>query len=59
MLDQQAIVDIVNTALPALASSPVTIKLLSVIENVLKTLYMPVLTLRNGKAEVDVEMYRK
>lgn len=59
MFDQNTVIDIVNTALPILASSKVVIKLINVIEDVVKTLYAPILTLKNGKAEVDVEIYRK
>lgn len=63
MIDQNAIIDIVNenlpVVLPVIASSPVVVKLINSVENVIKTLYMPRFTLRNGKAEVDVEIYRK
>lgn len=59
MIDQNTIIQIVNTAMPILATSPVIIKLISCVENVIKTLYAPTLTLKNGKAEVDVELYRK
>lgn len=59
MLDQNTIIEIVNEALPIVVSSPIAVKLISVIENVVKTLYAPVLTFKNGKAEVDVEMYKK
>ena len=59
MLDHNTILEIINSTLPVLASSPVLIKLFGTIENVIKTLYMPTLTLKNGKAEVDVEIYRK
>lgn len=58
MLDQETIIDLINTSLPIVASSPVIIKLIKSVEKVVKTLYMPVLTFRNGKAEVDVEIYR-
>lgn len=58
MLDQETIIDLINTSLPIVASSPVIIKLIKSVEKIIKTLYMPVLTLRNGKAEVDVEIYR-
>lgn len=59
MIDQNTIIEIVNTSLPILASSPVLIKLVESVEDVIKTLYAPALTLKNGKAEVDVEVYRK
>lgn len=59
MIDQNTIVEIINNTIPAIAASPVLIKLFSSVENVIKTLYMPTLTLKNGKAEVDVEVYRK
>lgn len=59
MLNQDTIINIVNTTLPVVASSPVAIKLISVIENIVKNLYAPVLTFKNGKAEVDVEIYKK
>ena len=59
MLDTNTIMEIVNTSMPIIASSPVAIKLISVVENVLKTLYIPALTLKKGKAEVDVEIYRQ
>lgn len=59
MLDQEAIVQIINSALPVAASSPVIIKLISTIEDVVKTLYAPAVIIRNGKAEVDVELYRR
>lgn len=59
MWDQNTIIQIVNTCLPAVVASPVAVKLISVVEDIIKTLYAPVLTLRNGKAEVDVELYKK
>lgn len=59
MLDQNTIIEIVNNTLPAILSSPVLIKLIGAVEGVVKTLYAPTLTLKNGKAEVDVELYRK
>lgn len=59
MLDQNAIVEIINHSLPVAASSPVLVKLTSVVGEIIKTLYLPTLTLKKGKAEVDVELYRK
>jgi len=63
MIDQNNIVEIINTCLPVLitsaATSPVLIKLIGTVENVVKTLYAPRLTFRNGKAEVDVGLYKK
>ena len=59
MIDEKAIVEIINNILPIAVSSPVLVKLISVVENVIKTLYAPILTFKNGKAEVDVEIYRQ
>lgn len=59
MIDQNALIEIVNNAMPIAASSPVLIKLIQSVESVIKTLYEPALTFKNGKAEVDVDMYRK
>ena len=59
MIDQEVLVRIINDALPIVAASPVAVKLIDAAEKVIKTLYSPVLTFRNGKAEVDVEMYRR
>lgn len=63
MIDQNALVEIINTSLPVLitsaATSPVLIKLIGTVGNVVKTLYSPRLTFKNGKAEVDVELYKK
>ena len=59
MIDQNAIIEIINQSLPILASSPVLVKLTDVVGSVIQTLYLPALTFKKGKAEVDVEMYRK
>lgn len=59
MIDQNTLIELVNQTMPIVASSPVLIKLIKSVENVIKTLYAPTLTLKNGKAEVDVEVYRK
>lgn len=59
MIDQNTIIEMVNTSMPILASSPVLIQLVKTVESVIKTLYTPALTFKNGKAEVDVEIYRK
>ncbi len=59
MIDQNTIIEIINKGLPILASSPVLIKLFETVGSVVKALYTPTLTLKNGKAEVDVEIYRK
>lgn len=63
MIDQNTLVEMINTSLPVLvtsaATSPVLIQLVKTVENVVKTLYEPRLAFRNGKAEVDVELYRK
>ena len=63
MIDQNSVVEIINTSLPVLitsaATSPVLIKLLDTIENVVKTLYLPRLVFKKEKAKVDVELYRK
>lgn len=59
MIDQNTIIEIINKGLPIVASSPVLIKLIETVGGVVKALYTPTLTLKNGKAEVDVEMYRK
>ena len=59
MLDQNTILQIINTSLPYIAASPVLIKFFDVIGELIKIYYTPVLTFKNGKAEVDVELYRK
>lgn len=63
MIDQNTILEIINTSLPAVvtsvAKSPVLIQLIKSVESVIKTLYAPRLAFKNGKAEVDVELYRK
>lgn len=62
MIDQNTIIEIINNSLPivaTVASSKSIVKLLDIIEKSLKALYMPSFTLKNGKAKVDVEMYRK
>lgn len=59
MIDQNTIIDLVTNSLPFISSSAVLVKLLDVIEKVLKALYMPTLTLKVGKAKVDVKMYEK
>ena len=59
MIDQNTIIKIINKGLPILATSPVLKKLIETVGSVVKTLYTPTLTLKNGKAEVDVEIYRK
>lgn len=56
MIDQNTIIEIINKGLPILASSPVLIKLIETVGGIVKTLYTPTLTLKNGKAEVDVEI---
>lgn len=58
MIMENNIVQIVNQALPIVANSTVIIKLISSIENIVKTLYEPRLRFRNGKADVDVERYK-
>ena len=52
------IMKMIQEAVPALATSPVLIKLIDTAYKVFKTLYMPTLTLKNGKAEIDVESYK-
>lgn len=59
MIDQNTLIEIVNNTIPIAASSPVLIKLIKSVEGVVKTLYEPALTFKNGKAEVDIEVYRK
>lgn len=59
MADINTMLDIIRTGLPILASSTVLNTLIKTVEAVIKTLYMPTLTLKNGKAQVDVETYRK
>lgn len=59
MIDQNALIEIINTTAPIVATSPVVVKLIECVTDIIKTLYLPVLTLKKGKAEVDVELYRK
>lgn len=59
MIDQNGLIEIINNAAPIVATSPVLVKLTECITDVFKTLYSPRLTFRKGKAEVDVDMYRK
>ncbi len=59
MFDQNTIIEIVNANLPILASSPVLIKLINSVENLLKTLFAPALTFINGKVEINLEIYRR
>lgn len=59
MIDQNTIIELINSGLPILASSPVLIKLIECVENLIKTFYAPALTLKEGKAKVDIELYRK
>ncbi len=59
MIDQNTILEIVKTGLPILASSSVLKTLIKTVEEVIKTLYMPTLTFKNGKAQVDVETYKR
>lgn len=58
-MDQNQIIELINTNLPIIAASPVVVKLIESVGNVVKALYLPTLTFKKGKAEVDVEMYRK
>ena len=58
-MDQNQIIELINTNLPIIAASPVVVKLIESVGNVVKALYLPTLTFRKGKAEVDVEMYKK
>jgi len=59
MVDQNQIIELIKTGLPIVATSPVLAKLIDVVGDVIKTLYLPTLTLKKGKAEVDVEIYRQ
>ncbi len=59
MIDQNQIIELINTGLPIVAASPVLAKLIDVVGDVIKTLYLPTITLKKGKAEVDVEIYRQ
>lgn len=59
MSDPNSIIEIINDSLPILATSPVMVKLIDVVGDIVKTLYLPTLTLKKGKAEVDVDIYRK
>lgn len=58
-MDQNQLIELINTNLPIIAASPVIVKLIESVGNVVKALYLPTLTFKKGKAEVDVEMYRK
>ena len=58
-MDQNQIIELINTNLPIIAASPVVVKLIESVGNVVKALYLPTLTFKKGKAEVDVELYRK
>lgn len=53
------ITKIINDALPIVAASPVAIKFLDMVGNLVKTLYEPRLIFKNGKATVDVEIYKE
>lgn len=59
MVNQNGLVQIINNAIPIVASSPVLIKLMDSVTEIIKTLYTPMLTLKKGKAEVDIEVYRE
>lgn len=59
MIDQNGLIEIINSVAPVIATSPVLIKLFDTATDIFKTLYTPTLTLKNGKAEVDVEIYKK
>ena len=59
MIDQNVLIEIINNTAPIIATSPVVVKLIECVTDIIKTLYLPVLTLKKGKAEVDVELYRK
>lgn len=58
MFDQNGLIEIINNVAPVIASSPVIVKLFDCATDIIKTLYTPALTLKKGKAEVDVEFYR-
>lgn len=55
----EIIANVINNALPIVAASPVAVKLIDMVGKVVKTLYAPALVFKNGKATVDVEMYKK
>lgn len=59
MIDQNALIEIINNTAPIIATSPVVVKLVECVTDIVKTLYLPVLTFKKGKAEVDVELYKK
>lgn len=59
MIDQHTLIEIINNTAPIIATSPVVVKLVECVADIIKTLYLPVLTLKKGKAEVDVELYKK
>ena len=58
-MDTNQLIELINNSLPVLAASPVLIKLIESMSDVIKTLYLPTLIYKKGKAEVDVEIYRK
>lgn len=58
MIDQNTLIEIINNTAPIIATSPVVVKLFECITDIIKTLYLPVLTFKKGKAEVDVELYK-
>lgn len=59
MIDQNGLMEIINNAAPLIATSPVLVKLIGCVTDIIKTLYTPALTFKKGKAEVDVEFYRE
>ena len=58
-MDSNQLIEMINNNLPIIAASPVVVKLIESMGNVIKTLYLPTLTYKKGKAEVDVELYKK
>ena len=59
MESTEIIASVINNALPIVAASPVIVKLFDMVGKLVKTLYAPTLVFKNGKATVDVEMYKK
>lgn len=58
-MDQNQIIEMINTNLPIIAASPVVVKLIESVGDIVKALYLPTLTFKKGKAEVNVELYRQ
>ncbi len=52
-------IQVFNDSLPIIVQSGVAVKLLDSVNSIASALYGPRLVFRNGKAEVDVEAYRK